>query len=68
MVVEASSDELKAWGTYPGGQSGNPASSRYADHLPEWLAGTLQPLIVPRWIPQLGAKETVSRLTLRPRE
>ena len=34
MVVELSSTELKAWGTYPGGQSGNPASSRYTNHLP----------------------------------
>jgi len=68
MVVEASQGELKAWGTYPGGQSGNPASSRYADHLPQWLAGALEPLATPKWVPELGAKETASRLTLRPRE
>lgn len=68
MVVEASSNELKAWGTYPGGQSGNPASSRYKNHLREWMAGELEPLVVPKWIPELSAKETASRLTLRPRE
>ena len=68
MVVEASSAEMKAWGTYPGGQSGNPASSRYADHLTQWLAGTLEPLVVPKWIPELSAKETAARLTLRARE
>ena len=68
MVVEAAPNELKAWGTYPGGQSGNPASSRYENHLAEWLAGDLEPLSVPKWIPELGAKETVSRLTLRARE
>jgi penicillin amidase len=68
MVVDASPNELKAWGTYPGGQSGNPASSRYKDHIREWMAGELEPLIVPRWIPELSNKETVSRLTLRPRE
>jgi penicillin G amidase len=68
MVVEASPNELKAWGTYPGGQSGNPASSRYKNHLAEWMAGTLEPLVVPKWIPELSNKETMSRLTLRPRE
>ncbi|HKN65236.1 MAG TPA: penicillin acylase family protein [Gemmatimonadaceae bacterium] len=68
MVVEAAPNELKAWGTYPGGESGNPASSRYENHLKEWMMGELQPLLVPKWIPELGAKETVSRLTLRPRE
>jgi penicillin amidase len=68
MVVDLSSSEPRAWGTYPGGQSGNPASSRYLDHLPEWLNGDLQPLVAPKWIPELSAKETASRLTLRPRE
>ena len=68
MVVEASPNELKAWGTYPGGQSGNPASSRYKNHLAEWLAGGLEPLIVPKWIPELPAEQSVSRLTLRSRE
>jgi penicillin amidase len=67
MVVEASPDELVAWGTYPGGQSGNPASSRYKEHLGKWLAGELEPLLVPRWIPELGDDESASRLTLRPR-
>jgi penicillin amidase len=68
MVVEAAPNELKAWGTYPGGQSGNPASSRYKNHIEEWMAGDLEPLIVPKWIPELSKKETMSRLTLRPRE
>jgi penicillin amidase len=68
MVVEASSSELKAWGTYPGGQSGNPASSRYKNHLGAWLAGDLEPLVMPRWIPELSQKSMSSRLTLRPRE
>ena len=75
MVVEAGkgastsapgSQELHAWGTYPGGQSGNPASSRYKDHLPRWVAGELEPLLVPRWIPELTAAQTSSRLMVRP--
>ena len=68
MVVDAGANEIKAWGTYPGGQSGNPASSRYKNHLQEWLDGQLEPLTVPKWIPELSAKETASRLTLRSRE
>ena len=68
MVVEAAPNGLEAWGTYPGGQSGNPASSRYESNLKEWMAGELQPLVMPKWIPELGAKETVSRLTLRPQQ
>jgi len=68
MVVDLSSNELKAWGTYPGGESGNPASSRYKNYLQDWLDGNLEPLVTPRWIPELSAKETSSRLTLRARE
>ena len=67
MVVEAGADELKAWGTYPGGQSGNPASSRYANHLGRWAAGELEPLVMPRWIPDLPDSAIASRLSLRPR-
>jgi penicillin amidase len=47
MVVELG-PEVRAWGTYPGGQSGNPASSRYLDRLPRWLEGKLDTLRVPR--------------------
>ena len=32
MVVELGPD-IRAWATYPGGQSGNPASSRYRDRI-----------------------------------
>ena len=45
MVVDLG-PELTAWGTYPGGQSGNPASPRYQDHLSDLaLAGRLESLI-----------------------
>jgi penicillin amidase len=46
MVVELG-PEVRAWGTYPGGQSGNPASPRYLDRLPKWLAGELDTLLFP---------------------
>ena len=47
MVVELG-PQVVAWATYPGGQSGNPASPHYRDFLPQWLAGRLDSLIVPR--------------------
>jgi len=63
FVVELG-DSLRAWGTYPGGQSGNPFSSRYADRLPDWRRGALAPLQTPRTPEALGAAR--STLTLRP--
>jgi len=66
MVVDAAPDELKAWGTYPGGQSGNPASSRYKNHVAGWAAGELEPLLMPKWIPDMPDSSTVSKLSLYP--
>ena len=63
FVVELG-DSLRAWGTYPGGQSGNPFSSRYADRLADWQRGALAPLQTPRTPEALGAAR--STLTLRP--
>jgi len=40
--------EVRAWGTYPGGQSGNPLSRRYDDHLRQWSRGDLSELHFPR--------------------
>jgi penicillin amidase len=47
MVVELG-PEVQAWGTYPGGQSGDPTAAGYRDRLPLWLAGELAPLARPR--------------------
>jgi penicillin G amidase len=47
MVVSLG-PEVRAWGTYPGGQSGNPLSPRYDDRLQEWARGELSELRVPR--------------------
>jgi penicillin amidase len=38
MVVELG-PEVKAWGNYPGGQSGNPGSKFYEDRVEDWAAG-----------------------------
>jgi penicillin amidase len=47
MVVELG-DSVRAWGTYPGGQSGNPASARYKDRIALWREGRLDTLFAPR--------------------
>jgi penicillin amidase len=64
MVVEMG-PQVAAWAVYPGGQSGNPASSRYADRLRTWQEGRLDSLVVPRAASEMGAGASV--LTLRPR-
>ncbi|HEX6316382.1 MAG TPA: penicillin acylase family protein, partial [Gemmatimonadaceae bacterium] len=61
MVVELG-DDVRAWGTYPGGQSGNPASPRYKDRIPLWRIGELDTLRAPRdttgWLPVARARLT----------
>lgn len=64
MVVELA-PRIRAWGTYPGGQSGNPASSHYVDRVAQWSAGRLDTLFVPRSAREAGSR-TVSDLELRP--
>jgi len=65
MVVELG-PEVRAWGTYPGGQSGNPASSRYADRLPKWANGQLDTLRFPRRAADLTGSSLSSTLTFTP--
>ncbi len=61
MVVQLG-PAVRGWGTYPGGQSGNPASARYDDRLPLWLAGELAELRFPRRPEELHARSSL-RLT-----
>jgi penicillin amidase len=63
MVVELG-PEVRGWGIYPGGQSGNPASSRYRDRVSRWSAGVLDTLRTPRIPRDLGPSQVRSRLTL----
>jgi penicillin amidase len=66
MVVELG-DEVRARGTYPGGQSGNPLSTGYADRLEIWVEGDLSDLRFPAPEGSLdSAGLTRSRLTLSP--
>ncbi len=67
FVVELGPD-VRGWGTYPGGQSGNPLSSRYADRLEIWRKGELADLRFPRTPADLSAEQTMSTLTFTPIE
>lgn len=44
MVVEMDKDEIRAYGVYPGGQSGNPGSKYYSDFLDNWVEGKHFPI------------------------
>lgn len=39
MVVSLEKSGIKAWGVYPGGQSGNPGSIHYSDMIERWTNG-----------------------------
>jgi penicillin amidase len=65
MVVELR-PEVRAWTTYPGGQSGNPASRWYRDRLDRWLAGELDPVLFPAQPGDLAAERVLATWTLRP--
>jgi penicillin amidase len=65
MVVELG-PEVHAWGTYPGGQSGNPASPRYDDRLTTWREGRLDSLRFPHRPGDLLSSDVSSVLILRP--
>jgi penicillin amidase len=61
MVVELG-PAVRGWGTYPGGQSGNPASPRYDDRLGSWTRGELSELRFPATAAELRVS---SELLLR---
>ena len=63
MVVEMSSPR-RAWATYPGGQSGNPLSTRYDDRIASWKAGELDTLRLPAKADDLPPAQQRARLTL----
>jgi penicillin amidase len=65
MVVQLG-PEVHGWGTYPGGQSGNPVSRRYAEHLDQWLAGELDSLRFPRRPEELAGDDASASLMLEP--
>jgi penicillin amidase len=65
MVVELGPN-LRAWATYPGGQSGNPVSPRYRDRIEGWAKGELEPVRIPATAAQLESAHRSATLLLRP--
>jgi penicillin amidase len=65
MVVDLG-DTLRAWTTYPGGQSGNPASPYYRDRLKAWSGGDLEAARFPAVQSELPNDLRSSRLVLFP--
>ncbi len=67
MVVDLG-PPIRAWTTYPGGQSGNPASRFYRNRIVDWSAGTLQPVAIPETPEDMSEESTSARLLLIPRQ
>jgi len=65
MVVELG-PRVHGAAIYPGGQSGNPASARYDDRMPKWLAGELDSVLFPARPEDLPASRVRSTLILSP--
>jgi penicillin amidase len=63
MVVEMSTD-LRAWSTYPGGQSGNPVSPWYDNRISQWVDGELEEVLFPRRAGDLANDDVAGTLTL----
>jgi penicillin amidase len=65
MVVQMG-PEVEAWSIYPGGQSGNPVSTRYMDRIEKWVDGELEPVLFPRAASEIDPSRVVSVLELNP--
>jgi len=65
MVVELG-PEVTAWTTYPGGQSGNPASKWYDNRISTWVDGELEEVLFPISAGQLKGGDVGGSITLRP--
>jgi penicillin amidase len=65
MVVELG-PEVHAWATYPGGQSGNPASPFYMDRVPKWVRGELDPVLFPHNASDLPPDRVLTRYAFVP--
>ncbi len=65
MVVEMG-EEVQAWVTYPGGQSGNPVSDLYENRIREWVDGTLEEVLFPDNPHDLSEQDIKSVLRLAP--
>ncbi len=66
-MVVAMGPEVRAWGIYPGGQSGNPGSKHYDDFIDDWAKVRPYELVFLR-SPEDDRPEVVRTMTLRGRK
>lgn len=66
MVVEMG-PEVRAWVTYPGGQSGNPTSPYYDDRIEQWSVGELDEIMFPRTVSDLPAENILATIRMEAR-
>ncbi len=66
MVVELDPNGVKAYGVYPGGQSGNPGSVHYDDMIDDWAAGKYFDLYLMK-NPDSKPTHTAAQQTLYPK-
>ena len=62
MIVQMS-DTIKAFGVYPGGQSGNPGSKFYDNFINYWVAGTYYPLLFVKQSEVTASKQMKWKMT-----
>jgi penicillin amidase len=63
MVVSLEKTGVRAWGVYPGGQSGNPGSPYYNNMLNTWANGNHYPF---QFSSDSNLKSALATLTLKP--
>lgn len=66
-MVVALGKNAKAYGIYPGGQSGNPGSYYYDNMIPKWEKGELEELLFMENV-NLSNPKIISRVTLKREE
>ncbi len=62
MVVELDPEGVKAWGIYPGSQTGNPGSPYYGHMISDWAEGVYTPLLFGNDISK--SKQVISQQTI----
>lgn len=63
-MVVALGPEIKAWGIYPGGQSGNPGSKYYDNFVDDWVEGKVYELVYLK-LPEEERPAIIGRTNLR---
>ena len=63
MVVSLA-DDVKGWGIYPGGQSGNPGSKYYDNFIDDWLLGKIYELLYLK-SPEVEHERLIGRTVIR---